>query len=154
MGALGVVLDAPRLDPFLRLGEGHEVMQVQALVAQLAVEALDKAILYRVTRPDKGQRHTVACRPLIQRLTHELGLVVTLRRLINVQKPWNGVLPGGERAVPALFHNSRLTPLSFHVSAGGATYRCVSIRLIGWRTGSAMSATALAALAARFYVAE
>jgi hypothetical protein len=89
MGALGVVLDAPRLDPFLRLGEGHEVMQVQALVAQLAVEALDKAILCRVTRPDKGQRHTVVYRLLIQRLTHELGPVVTLRRLTNVQKPWN-----------------------------------------------------------------
>jgi hypothetical protein len=34
-------------------------MQIQALVAQLAVEAFDKANFHGVPRPDEGQRHAV-----------------------------------------------------------------------------------------------
>jgi hypothetical protein len=45
MRAFGIVLLPPGLNDLLGVRQGHEVMLVQALVAQAAVEALDEAVL-------------------------------------------------------------------------------------------------------------
>lgn len=42
---LGLVLLSPRLDVLLGFAQGCEVMEVQALVPQFAVEAFNEAIL-------------------------------------------------------------------------------------------------------------
>ena len=52
MRANGVVVDAPSFDDVARLGERGEHMLVQALVPQLAVEALHEAVLLRLARRD------------------------------------------------------------------------------------------------------
>ena len=44
VGSVGVVLDAPGFDDVLRLEEGAELLEVQQLVAGLAVEALDERV--------------------------------------------------------------------------------------------------------------
>jgi hypothetical protein len=53
MGPDPVVLAAPPLDQHLRLQQRVEDFAVQKLVPQLAVEALDVAVLPRAPRPDK-----------------------------------------------------------------------------------------------------
>ena len=68
-----VVVVAP---PVIQLSPGvsqvEEDLDVQALVAQLAVEALDVAVLHWSAWADEVQVHTVAIRPVIERLTGEL----------------------------------------------------------------------------------
>jgi len=49
-----VVVAAPRFDDDLRLGPRAEPFEAQALVAELAVEALARAVLPRLARVDQG----------------------------------------------------------------------------------------------------
>ena len=49
-----VVVLAPRLDDDLGLGAGSEPFEAQALVAELAVETLGRAILPGLARIDQG----------------------------------------------------------------------------------------------------
>ena len=79
--ALGVVLLPPGLDALLCLGERDEVMLVQALIAQLAVETLDETVLDRVPGSDEIEPDAVRAGPLIERQTDELGAVVAHDRL-------------------------------------------------------------------------
>ena len=57
MFALRVVFDAPVFNDLPGVLHGHEPVFVQALVAELAVEALDVCILIRLTRSDERQLH-------------------------------------------------------------------------------------------------
>jgi hypothetical protein len=63
------------------IGEGEEHLHVQALVAQLAVERFDIAVLDRLARADEVQMNTVLVGPVIQRLAGELAPVVDRDRL-------------------------------------------------------------------------
>ena len=55
MRAFGIVVAAPRGDLVASVAEGTEPVQVQALVAQLAIETLDESILYRFAWFDEPQ---------------------------------------------------------------------------------------------------
>ncbi len=68
---LGVVLLAPLFDHSAGLAEGREVMLVQALIAQLAVEAFDEAVLHRMARANEVEGDVVRGRPLIESQAHE-----------------------------------------------------------------------------------
>ena len=48
-----IVLFPPGLDLEPCIGEREEPVLVQALISELAVETLDVAVLYRVTRPNE-----------------------------------------------------------------------------------------------------
>ena len=56
MGSFGVVLLAPHLDDGTGFRQEAEVMLVQALVPQSAVEALDETVLDRMARAREGER--------------------------------------------------------------------------------------------------
>src|SRR5437667_11139776 len=77
MRPLGVVLLPPGLDLLLGLGQRGEVMLVQALVPQLAIEALDETVLDRMPGPDEVEADALRTRPLIERQADKLRAVVT-----------------------------------------------------------------------------
>ena len=65
---VGVVVDPPVLDDLPSLVVVREQMFVEALVAQPAVEAFDKAILHRFARRDVvrvvwGHEYVLGCKP-------------------------------------------------------------------------------------------
>src|SRR6188472_3158215 len=64
MGALGVIVVAPSLDLLAGVTQRAEPVQVETLVAQLAVEALDEGVLDRLARLDEAQPDTGALRPI------------------------------------------------------------------------------------------
>ena len=66
----------PRLNRLLRVGQAHEPILVQALVAEFPVEAFDVSVLYRLARLDEGELHGVLVRPLIQRFSAKLRTIV------------------------------------------------------------------------------
>ena len=72
-----IVVPAPSLDNDLRLGAGAEPFEAQALVAELAVETLRRAILPRLARIDQGGLDTLVDDPLQERPRNKLGTVVT-----------------------------------------------------------------------------
>src|ERR1700719_273917 len=72
-----VVVAPPSLDDHLRLGTRTKPFEVQALVAELAVEALRDAILPRLARLDQCRADALSDDPGQQRLGHELRPVVT-----------------------------------------------------------------------------
>ena len=61
-----VVILPPDLDLMLGFVQCHKPVLVEALVAKLAVEALDEAILDRFARPDEIQPDTAPVRPGVQ----------------------------------------------------------------------------------------
>jgi hypothetical protein len=76
-----VVVAPPEIQFPPRIGQVEEHLHVQALVAQLAIEAFDEAVLHRSSWPDEVQVHTVSISPVVQRLRRELGAVVHGDRL-------------------------------------------------------------------------
>ncbi len=50
------------------MAQAGEPVLVEALVAKLAVEALDEAVLDRLARPDEDQRHAAVVGPLVEAL--------------------------------------------------------------------------------------
>ena len=64
-----VVMPAPALDHHLRLGPRAEPLQAQALVAELAVEALRRAILPGLAGIDQRRADALIDDPLQQRAT-------------------------------------------------------------------------------------
>src|SRR4029077_15729169 len=72
-----VVVAPPSLDDHLRLGTRTKPFEVQALVAELAVEALRDAILPRLARLDQCRADALSDDPGKQRLGHDLRPVVT-----------------------------------------------------------------------------
>jgi hypothetical protein len=59
-----VVVDPPRLDLPSRIGHVVELVSVQALVPQLAVEALAVAVLRRLAWRDPVQPHPALVAPM------------------------------------------------------------------------------------------
>src|SRR5580693_5520976 len=72
-----VVVAPPSLDDHLRLGTRTKPFEVQALVAELAVEALRDATLPRLAWLDQCRADALSDDPGQQRLGHELRPVVT-----------------------------------------------------------------------------
>ncbi len=71
-----VVVAPPGRDDGTSGVQRYEPMVVQALVPELAIEALDEGILRRAARRDELQVHAVAIRPLIERAAGELRPLV------------------------------------------------------------------------------
>ena len=71
-----IVLHPPLLDDLPRLIQRHEPVLVQALVPELAVEALDVRVLHGLARRDKRKLHSPLIRPGVQGLPDELRAVV------------------------------------------------------------------------------
>jgi len=71
-----VVVDPPALDDDADLGQGAEDRLVQALVAELAVEAFDEAVLLRLARRDVAPVDADAVGPFEHRPAGHLGSVV------------------------------------------------------------------------------
>jgi hypothetical protein len=95
-----VVIDPPRLDLAPRVFDRQELVDVQAFVAQLAVERLDKAVLRRLSRSDEVERDTASIGPLIQRSRRELRAVIDGDRPRRAV-PRNGTIEGLRARVPA-----------------------------------------------------
>jgi len=71
-----VVVRPPLLNQHLGFEERVEYLHVEQLVPQLAVEALDIAVLPRAARLDKGRLGTHAADPALHGHRHELRPVV------------------------------------------------------------------------------
>jgi len=89
-----VVIGAPGANRWTCLLQRLEPVIVQALVPELAVEALDVAVLHRPPRLDQDVAHTVALRPGHERSAGELRPVVGSHRALialeeggSVQQP-------------------------------------------------------------------
>ena len=61
-----VIVFTPILHFYPRVVKAHEPMGVQALAAELAVEAFDIAVIRRLARPGKVQDHLLVIGPHIQ----------------------------------------------------------------------------------------
>lgn len=75
-GRSSLWLTAPRFDLSLRVFEIDKRFFVEALVAELAVEALDEAVLLRLAGMDEIQMHAVAVRPGIKLSAGKFGAIV------------------------------------------------------------------------------
>jgi hypothetical protein len=71
-----VLVGAPCLDDLACFGERSEPAFVQALVAELAVEAPHVCVLCRLACLDQPQRHAVAVGPAVERVGGELRALV------------------------------------------------------------------------------
>ncbi len=76
MGALGVVLDPPRLNGLPRLLQRREPVAVEAFGAKVAVERLGEGVVRGLARPRELELHAVAVGPGVERLGDELRPVV------------------------------------------------------------------------------
>jgi hypothetical protein len=73
LGGPGLIVAlSPLLDGSLRLLEAREPVLVRALLAELAAEALDVAVLHGLLRLDEVQPHASAAGPLVERSTRGL----------------------------------------------------------------------------------
>ena len=105
MGPDLVVVDSPLLDDLSGLAHAVEPVLVEALVAELAVEALHVAVLLGLAGPDKGALHPVSVAPLVQGRSRELGPVLRVDSLGLAVKldqivQYSGYAMLGYRAVP------------------------------------------------------
>src|SRR5579884_4328423 len=71
-----VVIDSPLFDGFPGIVQRQEPVQVQAFLAELAVEAFNIAILHRPSRRDEGQLDLIVVSPLGERFRCELSAIV------------------------------------------------------------------------------
>ena len=76
MGPDLVVVLPPGFYDLSGMPHAHEPVGVQAFVAQPAVEALSKGVLYRLARADKAQLDAPPICPLIHDLACEFRAVV------------------------------------------------------------------------------
>jgi hypothetical protein len=70
-----VVLDPPRLNRSLRIAQVHEPALVEALVPELAVEALDVGVLDGFPGTNELELDPALVRPLVEMLAGELRSV-------------------------------------------------------------------------------
>src|SRR5690349_17903966 len=71
-----IVVQAPRLNRLLRIGQAHEPALVETLVTEPAIEAFRERVLNRLTWLNELQRDTARVRPLIERFACELRPVI------------------------------------------------------------------------------
>jgi hypothetical protein len=69
----GVVIDAPRFNGLLRLGNAEKPVLVQALVAKLAVETLDVRVLNRLAGANKARLDALAIGLLVHAISVDHG---------------------------------------------------------------------------------
>lgn len=81
MRPLVVVEVTPALDDDLRFARILEPLAVEALVSQLAVEALDVAVLPRTARCDERRTDVLVSEPPHDRTGGKLGAVVAAHEL-------------------------------------------------------------------------
>ena len=83
-----VVVLAPDLDPFAGVGQAHEPVHVQALVAKLAVEALDEGVLHGLARLDevRPSANVSAMKSIDQRSFDRFGIGRAGWRLSKTKK--------------------------------------------------------------------
>ena len=86
MRSNGVVVDPPSFDDPAGLGERGEHMLVQALIPQLAIEALHEAVLLRLARRDVVPLDAIPLRPL------EHGVAGKLRAVVGDDHLWLATL--------------------------------------------------------------
>lgn len=80
VGPLVIVIVAPGVQECLGVGEVDEAVDVQTLIAQAAVETLDKRVLHGLSGPDEVQGDPTAVGPLVQGVRRELRTVVARGR--------------------------------------------------------------------------
>src|SRR6185437_5448714 len=71
-----VVIDPPAFDGLPRIVQSEEPVFVEALLAELAMEAFDVAVLHRPSWCDEVQCDLVLIGPLVQSLRSELRAVI------------------------------------------------------------------------------
>ncbi len=99
MRALGVVVVSSSLDLLAGVAERSKPMQIEALVAELPVPALDEGVLDRLARLYEAQPGAGALRPVKHRAARALGAVVGDDLL--GQAPWISAKPSRWRATRA-----------------------------------------------------
>src|SRR5271154_7349304 len=72
----GVVVLAPTADAVARIGQVAQAVEVEAFVAQLAVEAFDVTVLHRSPRRNVLKPDAMAFAPGVEVVAAELGPVV------------------------------------------------------------------------------
>lgn len=77
-----IIIVPPRFDDRLSIGERDELMNVQAFIAEAAVERLDDDILHGFPGPNEVELHTSAVRPILQCARLEFG------PMIDGDGPW------------------------------------------------------------------
>ena len=83
-----IVVELPALDLRARVLDRHELHDVKAFVAQLAVERLDVPVFHGLSGSDKVELHTVTPRPVLERLGREF------RAMIDGDRRGNGTSAG------------------------------------------------------------
>ena len=76
MGPVVVVLGPPSLDSSPGVGQGIEPVGLEAVLADCPVEALDEAVLHRLSRLNESQLDPVLSRPAIEGLARKFRSVV------------------------------------------------------------------------------
>ncbi len=72
-----VVVLSPCFDRGLCIDQARKVVLVQAFISKFTVEAFDESILHRLARLNERERDSVPMCPEVERLSLELGTVVT-----------------------------------------------------------------------------
>src|SRR6266404_5301377 len=75
-----VVVLAPAADSFPRIAQVAQAVEVEAFVAQLAVEAFDVAVLHRPARRDVLKSDALAYAPRVEVAAAELGSIIAAQR--------------------------------------------------------------------------
>jgi hypothetical protein len=78
MRPMMVVIHPPRFDLAPRVLDRQELIGVQTLIAQLAVEGLDEAVFYRLPGPNEIQQHTPSVCPVIEHAVPEEATDLTV----------------------------------------------------------------------------
>src|SRR5208283_4736466 len=107
-----VIVPPPLLDDLPGIADGNEPVLVQALVAELAVEALDIAVLHRFSRLDEVLLHPFGEAPLVQRTPGEL------RAVVGADLPWSSALADQPLQHP---HHARSRQRGVHLNRQALT---------------------------------
>jgi hypothetical protein len=81
-----IVVAPPEIKLPSRVGQVEEDLHVQALIPQLALEALDVPVLNGLARPDEVRVYAVPVSPQIKRLARKLSPIVDRDRLRSARK--------------------------------------------------------------------
>ena len=103
-----VILPAPVFDDHACLGQGEQLLAIEAFVAQAGIEALSEAVLPRATRINVDRFNLLGCQPSPQLLLNEL------RSVVAADVFWRPVL--GNQSCHDLAHLAGVDP-AIHVDA-------------------------------------
>lgn len=118
MRAVGVLLMPPGFDRRAGLGQRGEVMLIQALVAQLTVEALDETVLHRSAGADEVEPDAARRSPLVEGEIVWIGIALIERVPVADAPPADGE----DRGSPAQAHRRSTTPATVEAGLGIRLY--------------------------------